>query len=353
MKKIVLTGGGTAGHVMPNIALLKYLEKEFDEIHYLGSKNGIEKKIISKYCNITYHEIPTVKLIRSLTPKNLLLPFKLIKSIIETKKILKKISPSVIFSKGGFVSVPVAICGAKLKIPIIAHESDSSIGLANKIILKKCNKMCFSFENLAKKYKEKGIYTGSPIREEIFHGNKTRIIKEFKLDPNNQTLLIMGGSLGAMAINNVVFELSKELSKRFNILHIVGRGKINEELQKINNYKQIEFSDNIEDLLATADYIISRSGSNSIFEFLALKKPMILIPLPKSCSRGDQIINAQIFHDKGFAHVLYQEKLNKETLLNSINYIIQNKNYYINNMKKGFKENANQLIINEIKKVAK
>ena len=213
--------------------------------------------------------------------------------------------------------------------------------------------MCFSFENLAQTYREKGIYTGSPIREEIFHGNKLKVIKEFQFSLNKETLLIMGGSLGASAINNIVFELSKELSEKFNIIHIVGKGKINQELNNIKNYKQIEFINNIEDILTTADYIISRSGSNSIFEFLALKKPMILIPLPKSCSRGDQIINAQIFHDKGFAHILYQEKLNKESLLNSINYVIQNKNYYINNMKKGFKDNANQLIINEIKKVAK
>ena len=353
MKKIVLTGGGTAGHVMPNIALLKYLEKEFDEIHYIGSHNGIEKNIIEKYPQVIYHGISTVKLIRSLTPKNLLIPFKLLKSLRETRKILKGINPSVIFSKGGFVSVPVVFAGSKLKIPIIAHESDSSIGLANKIIIKKCEKMCFSFENLAKKYKEKGLYTGSPIRDDIFKGDKEKTIKELNFAPNKTTILIMGGSLGATAINNVIFENAEELSKKYNIIHIVGKNNINKKLINLKNYKQIEFTNHIENYCAAADLIISRSGSNSIFEFLALKKPMILIPLPKASSRGDQILNAQIFHNNGFSHILYQEKLNKESLLDSISYVLQNKNFYISNMQKSTIQNANKLILNEIKKVAK
>jgi len=353
MKKIVLTGGGTAGHVMPNVALLKYLEKEFDEIHYIGSYNGIEKNIIKNYPNVIYHEIPTVKLIRSLTLKNLLIPIKLVKSLRETKKILKEIKPAVIFSKGGFVSVPVVLSGARLKIPIIAHESDSSMGLANKIILKKCEKMCFSFENLAKKYKEKGIFTGSPIRDEIFQGNKSKTLKELNFAETKPTLLIMGGSLGATAINNIIFENAKELSSKYNLIHIVGKNNCNKKLLDLKNYKQIEFTSEIENYLACADIVISRSGSNSIFEFLALKKPMILIPLPKASSRGDQIINAQIFHSKGYAHILYQEKLNKENLLNSIEYVFQNKNYYISNMKKVSSRNANEIILNEIKKVTK
>lgn len=353
MKKIVLTGGGTAGHVMPNIALLKYLEKEFDEIHYIGSHNGIERNIIEKYPQVIYHGISTVKLIRSLTPKNLLIPFKLLKSLRETRKILKGINPSVIFSKGGFVSVPVVLAGSKLKIPIIAHESDSSIGLANKIIIKKCEKMCFSFENLAKKYKEKGLYTGSPIRDNIFKGDKEKTLKELNFAPNKTTILIMGGSLGATAINNVIFENAEELSKKYNIIHIVGKNNINKKLINLKNYKQIEFTNQIENYFAAADLIISRSGSNSIFEFLALKKPMILIPLPKASSRGDQILNAQIFHNNGFSHILYQEKLNKDSLLDLISYVFQNKNFYVSNMQKSTIQNANKLILNEIKKVAK
>jgi len=338
---------------MPNVALLKYLEREFDEIHYIGSYNGIEKNIMKNYNNVIYHEIPTVKLIRSLTLKNLLIPFKLFKSLRKTKKILKAINPSVIFSKGGFVSVPVVLGGAKLGIPIIAHESDSSMGLANKIIIRKCKKMCFSFENLAKKYKEKGLYTGSPIRDEIFKGDKSKILRELNFSPNKTIILIMGGSLGATAINKIIFENAEELSKKYNLIHIVGKNNVNKNLLNLTNYKQIEFTKNIEDYLASADVIISRSGSNSIFEFLALKKPMILIPLPKDSSRGDQIINAQIFHDKGFSHILYQERLNKNTLFDSITYVLQNKNYFINNMKKASTNVANKTILNEIKKVAK
>ena len=206
--KIVLTGGGTAGHVMPNIALLPYLEKYFSEIHYIGSDKGIENEILKKQKNIKFHKITTVKLIRALNYKNLLIPFKLIRGIHDSKKILKKIKPNIVFSKGGYVSVPVAIAAKMLKIPVIAHESDFSIGLANKIIYKICKKMCFSFNNISKKYKAKGIYTGSPIRKELLSNNETRA-------NNKKTILFIGGSLGAKAINEFVFNNISKLVKEY------------------------------------------------------------------------------------------------------------------------------------------
>ena len=350
MKTIVLTGGGTGGHVMPNVALLDELKKIFDKIYYLGSFNGIEKDIISKYSFVEYIPIPTVKLVRSLTPKNLLLPFKLIKSICETKKILRKIKSDVIFSKGGFVSVPVVLAGSKLKIPIIAHESDSSIGLANKIVLKKCNKMCFSFKELADKYKKKGVYSGSPIRPAILNGNKEKVLKESDFSPYKQTLLIMGGSLGAKAINDIIFQNIDELTKKYNVIHIVGKNNLNKNV-KAKGYKQLEFVNDIENYLALADLVISRSGSNSIFEFLELRKPMILIPLPLDCSRGDQIINAQIFEKNGFAVVLEQNSINKEKLFTTIDETLRCKQKYISNMQKAKTPNGNKVIIEEIKKV--
>ncbi len=350
MKTIVFTGGGTGGHVIPNIALFDEIRKIFDRIYYIGSFNGIEKDIISKYPFVEYIPIPTVKLVRSLTPKNLLLPFKLIKSVHETKKILKEIKPDVIFSKGGFVSVPVVLAGSKLKIPIIAHESDSTIGLANKIVLRKCNKMCFSFERLALKYKKKGVYSGSPIRPAILKGNKEKVIKDLALSPYKQTILIMGGSLGAKAINNIIFDNINELTKKYNVIHIVGKNNVNKKTNA-KNYKQLEFVNDIENYLACADLIISRSGSNSIFEFLELKKPMILIPLPLDCSRGDQIINAQIFEKNGFASVLEQNTINKNILFECIENTLKNKQKFINNMKKANTPNGNKIIIEEIKKV--
>jgi len=346
MSTIVLTGGGTAGHVTPNLALLPYLKKHFSKIHYIGSINGIEKEILSNYKEIIYHEIPTVKLIRSLNLKNLLIPIKLINSIKESYKLLKEIKPDVIFSKGGFVSVPVCFAGSMLKIPIIAHESDYSMGLANKLIYKKCNKMCFSFKDTYEKYKEKGIYTGSPINENLFNGHKNETLKHLNLDQTKQTILITGGSLGAQKINEVIFNSITDLTKRFNIIHIVGKNHINKNIKNLN-YKQIEFSNNMQDLYACSDLVISRAGSNTIFELLSLKKLMILIPLPKGNSRGDQIENAEYFKQNNFARIISQESLNKKNLIDNINLLLKNKNIYLQSMK-NYKTNANTLILNEI-----
>lgn len=338
MKKIIITGGGTAGHVTPNLALLPFFKKHFDEIHYIGSINGIEKKIISKYKDIIYHEITTVKLIRAFNLTNLLIPFKLIKSFFQCKKIIKEIKPSIIFSKGGFVAVPVALAGNALKIPIIAHESDITMGLANKIIYKKCKKMCFSFKNDLPKYKEKGVFTGSPIRLQIFSGNKLNIFNKYKLNLLKKNILVVGGSSGAKAINDVIFNSATSLTKKYNILHIVGKNNINKNIN-LNNYYQIEYADNIEDYFDASDIIISRAGSNSIFEFLAKQKPNILIPLPIDCSRGDQILNAEYFKNSGYSFVIEQKNLSEKILNSSIEYVLMHKFQYIQKMK-----NAKELI---------
>lgn len=343
--KIVLTGGGSAGHVIPNIALLDELKNIFQEIHYIGS-NGIEKSIMASYPFVTYHEISTVKLIRSITLKNLLIPFKLISSIKQCKKIITDINPNIIFSKGGFVAVPVVL--ASKKIPVIAHESDFTMGLANKIIYKKCKKMCFSFENLYKKYHKKGVFTGSPIRKDLFLGNKENTIKDLKLSSSKPTVLIMGGSLGAKAINESVWNSIDKLICKFNVIHIVGKNNINAKIKK-NGYAQIEFTNDIKNLFKTADIIVSRSGSNSIFEFLALKKPMLLIPLPKTQSRGDQIDNAEYFQKNGHAEILYQENLDPHTLLVAIQQLYQHRNTIIKNMSSQSLVNGTDAILNLIK----
>lgn len=348
MSKIVLTGGGTAGHVTPNLALLPYLKNHFKEIHYIGSINGIEKQIIDQYPEIIYHEIPTVKLIRGLNFKNLLIPAKLINSVIQAKKILKKIKPDIIFSKGGFVAVPVCFAGSSFKIPIIGHESDFSMGLANKLIYKKCKTMCFSFKSTAEKYKEKGLYTGSPIKDDLFKGKKIETLKHYNLSLTKPTILITGGSLGAKKINDTIFNSINKLTSKYNVIHIVGKNNKNESI-KVENYKQIEFSNNIKDLYACSDLVISRAGSNTIFELLSLNKLMILIPLPKGNSRGDQIENARYFKENNYATVIDQDKLNSQLLLSTINLVFRNKNHFINSMKK-YKSIANKIIIKEILK---
>lgn len=345
MKKIIFTGGGTAGHITPNLAIIDKLKGY--EIYYLGA-NGMEKEIISQYKNIKFIEIPAVKFIRSLTPKNLLLPFKLIKCIKESKKIIKEINPQLIFSKGGFVSIPPCLAGHSLKIPVITHESDLTVGLANKIISKKAKYLCCSFKETADKFKKNSIYTGAPIREKIFNGNKNIVLTKHNITNNKPIILITGGSSGAKAINKVIWENIDELSKKYTIIHLVGKNNINNEI-KNKNYIQIDFTNNIEDYFAVSDIVVSRAGSNTIFELLALKKPMILIPLPKDQSRGDQLVNAENFKKNNLAKVIYQENLNKDTLSKEIEDILINKSKIISNLSKSDFTNGNENIIKIIK----
>lgn len=346
IKKIVLTGGGTAGHVMPHLAILDSIKKDY-EIHYLGS-SGIEKEIISKYPFVKYYEIPCAKLIRSFTLKNLAIPYKLLKGISTSKKIIKQINPQVVFSKGGFVAVPVVIAASKLKVPVISHESDITLGLANKINLKYSTVMCCSFEKTVKQCKNKGVFTGSPIRNELFFANKQNAYNQAGFKVEKPTILFMGGSLGAKYINQVVVSSLDVLLKDYNIIHIVGKNNLTHT--KKQGYFELEFTNNIGDFLALSDMVVSRAGSNSINEFLALNKPMLLIPLPLDQSRGDQLLNAKEFEQKKYCQVLLQENLTKESLLEHIQSTLKNKKTYIENFKQTKVKQANQLIVSLIKK---
>ena len=346
-KTIILTGGGTAGHVMPNIALLPELKKHFSRICYIGT-NGIEKEIAQKN-NIEFFEIEAVKLVRKLTPKNLLIPFKLLKSIKTCKKLIKQINPDVIFSKGGYVSIPVAIAGKKCGINVISHESDLSIGLANKIISKYCAVVCTSFFETAKNNK-KFIYTGSPIRTQIFNGNKSKIFEKYNFDKNKPTVLFLGGSLGSKAINSCVEKCQAQLCEKYNIIHICGKN-MNETTQQ--NYLRIKFANNIEDFFSASDIVVCRSGANTLFELLSINKPMLLIPLPKTQSRGDQIENAENFYKNNYAEIIYQENLTLQTLLEKIEKILKNKQFYIKNQQKANIKNANKNIVDIILKHTK
>ncbi len=345
MKKIVFTGGGTAGHVYPIIALLPYF-KDY-EIHYIGT-SGIEKDIVSKFSNIIFHEIPAVKLVRKLTLKNLLIPFKLWSSIRKAKKILKEISPNVIFSKGGFVAVPVVIAGQKLGVPIVSHESDLSMGLANKIILKRCNAMCTTFLETTKGRK-KCVYTGQPIRQELLDGIACNIKNKFS--NNNPVVLVIGGSLGSKFINDKIEDALEDLLSSYNVIHITGKGNSNDI--KRENYIQLEYSNNLQDYYACADVVIARAGSGVINELLCLRKPMLLIPLSKKCSRGDQIENAKLFEKLKYAEVIFEEDYSKELLLKKLDLLIKNKEIYKQNMKKSGINNSNAKIVEIIEKYEK
>lgn len=323
MKKIILCGGGTAGHVMPSLALIPSLRSVFDEIHYVGSVGGMEKDLVESKVDY-YHEIHCVKLKRSLSPKNLLIPFRLAKSVIEARKIINEVEPNVIFSKGGFVSLPV--CLASKKYPVILHESDFSLGLANKLSLPKCSRLLTSFPI----NHEKAEQVGSPLRQEIYHGDKEKARKICSLYAPLPYLLVTGGSSGATAINDAVMKNIPALTKKFNVIHVTGKNKANE--LSLPNYYRTEFLSNMHDFLALADFAVSRGGANTLFELVSLRIPSLIIPLPKSgSSRGDQQDNARYFQEKGLIKVLDQQNLS--SLLTAIDDLVSSKDSLISNMK--------------------
>ncbi|MFI3230690.1 MAG: undecaprenyldiphospho-muramoylpentapeptide beta-N-acetylglucosaminyltransferase [bacterium] len=354
MKKIILTGGGTAGHVNPNIALIPSLKKENYDISYIGSINGIEKDLISSISSmydIEYHGISSGKLRRYIDLKNITDAFRVVKGVGEAVMLIKKLKPDVIFSKGGFVSVPVVIAGYLNKVPIIIHESDISTGLANKICIPLANKVCTTFpEALEGIPKSKGILTGTPIRQELFNNNVKTNIKFFS--DNKPIILIMGGSLGSVKINNAIRDSLPELLTKFNIIHLCGKGNLDDSLKNKNGYIQKEYvTRELPDFFKACTLVVSRAGSNAICELLALKKPNLLIPLSKNASRGDQILNANSFKKQNYSSVLQEEDLTKDSLLKEINDLYNNRDSFIKSMQNSKLNNAIDKIIYEIKNI--
>ena len=338
LKTVVLTGGGTAGHITPNLALTSELKKEFNQIVYVGT-NGMEKQLCKEY-NIPFKEIPAVKLIRSLSLKNLTIPFKLLKSIKHAKKVLKETSPNIVFSKGGYVSIPVAIAAKKLKIPVVTHESDLSLGLANKIISRYSVLTLTAFDKTAKN-KKNFLYVGNPVRQQIFEGNKAKT--PFAINESKKTILFFGGSLGAKAINDFVYQNIELLTRKYNILHLTGKNKGKKISCK--DYFQTEFTNQIENYFSQANIVVCRAGANSIFELMALKKLTLLIPLSKVESRGDQIDNANYFKEKEMCEVLLQEELNCENFFKKIDILEKNSKKIIKNIEKENISNPNKKIV--------
>ena len=333
MPKIVLTGGGTAGHVTPNLALLPQLVKDGWEIHYIGTKDGIEKQLLQPFSYVTYHAVSAGKMRRYADLKNLTDPFRVIGGIGQAKKILKKVKPDVVFSKGGFVAVPVVIGAWMNKIPVVIHESDITSGLANKIATRFAKKVCVTFPETAAEVGKKAVLTGTPIREELLLGSAQQGFAFCGFAKRQQTILVMGGSLGAVAVNNALRAALPQMDA-YNIIHLCGKGNLEGALDNLPNYKQYEYiSAELPHLFALADGIVSRAGSNSIHEFLAVQKPALLIPLPLSASRGDQILNAQSFAKQGFAHMLEQEKITPQIFMQEISSLLREKNDIINKIK--------------------
>ncbi|MGN1167264.1 MAG: undecaprenyldiphospho-muramoylpentapeptide beta-N-acetylglucosaminyltransferase [Lachnospiraceae bacterium] len=354
MKRIILTGGGTAGHVTPNIALLPRLKELQYDIHYIGSYNGIEKELIEQF-GIPYHGIATGKLRRYFSVQNFTDPFRVLKGMNDAKKLVKILKPDVIFSKGGFVSVPVVLAGKRCHVPTIIHESDMTPGLANKISLSAATKVCCNFpETLQYLPEGKAVLTGSPIRQELLSGDKYKAREFLGFTSDKPVILVVGGSLGAVAVNNAVRSILPELLKSYQVIHLCGRGKVDESLKGLEGYAQFEYiKEELKDLFALTDVVISRAGANAICELLALHKPNLLIPLSASASRGDQILNARSFERQGFSMVLEEEMLSDEVLLGAINNLYKNREQYITAMKSSSQQNSIDTIIELIESVSK
>ncbi|MGI6072528.1 MAG: undecaprenyldiphospho-muramoylpentapeptide beta-N-acetylglucosaminyltransferase [Lachnospiraceae bacterium] len=341
MPKILLTGGGTAGHVTPNLALIPYLKEEGFEIEYMGSYDGIERRLVEQE-GIPYTGIATGKLRRYLSVENLKDPFRVLKGIKEAKKYMKEQRPDVVFSKGGFVVVPVVFAAKAHKIPIVIHESDMSPGLANKLCIRMADKICYNFPESAEYLqKEKAIHTGLPIRDELFNGSKEKGLIICNFSDGKPVLMVVGGSLGATCINDAVRNALPELLQHFQIVHICGEGKLSEALNSTRGYRQFEYvNEDLSHLMAMSDCMISRAGANVLCEIHALAKPALLIPLGTQASRGDQILNAQSFEKRGFAKVLPEERMTKERLVTAILEVYENREKYAEAMRRCSGENA-------------
>ncbi|WP_318183795.1 undecaprenyldiphospho-muramoylpentapeptide beta-N-acetylglucosaminyltransferase [Metabacillus idriensis] len=348
MKTIVFTGGGSAGHVTPNLAIIDELDQDVWEVQYIGSKTGIEKELIEKI-SVPYHGISSGKLRRYIDFENVADSFRVLKGCMEARSILKKLKPVLIFSKGGFVSVPVIIAANSLKIPVFIHESDMTPGLANKIAQRFATKIFTSFEETLQYFpREKTTVIGSPIRREILNGSSYKGRELLGFDHRRPVLTVMGGSLGAKKINETIRAALPQL-KSFQIIHLCGKGNVDEKYLHMKDYKQFEYVHNeLPHYLAATDFVITRGGSNSIFEFLSLKIPMLIIPLTKNQSRGDQILNAQSFQDKGFALMLEEEALTEGSLLEHLAALEAKKDEMKRTMASLDRKDAIRVLVEEI-----
>ena len=335
MKKIVLTGGGTAGHVTPNLALIPPLQERGWEVHYIGTADGIERGLVEPLAGVFYHVIKSGKLRRYLDIKNLSDPFRVVQGVFQSSALIKELKPDIVFAKGGFVSVPV-VYGARMhKVPVLLHESDMTPGLANKLCVPFARKLLCTFPEAAQLAGEKGCHVGTPLRPELFEGRRETGYKLFGFDDSRPVLMVVGGSSGAQSINRALRSALPDLTECFQVLHLCGKGNLDSDLEGTANYCQREYlNEEMPHAYAAADVLISRAGSNTLCEILALRKPALLIPYPMTASRGDQILNAQSFERRGLAKVLMQENMTPDTLRGEVIALYKNRGSLIDAMEK-------------------
>ncbi len=318
-KVIVLTGGGTLGHVTPHLALIPRLRELGYEIHYIGTATGMEATAIRSIPDIHYHSVRTGKLRRYHSWKNYTDPFRVVGGAFQAAGLMGKIRPDVVFSKGGFVAVPVVFGAWLHRIPVLCHESDLTPGLANRLCRPFATKMVTTFPECAEALGKGAEVVGTPLRPELFQGDRKRGLEILGFEGKKPVLLSMGGSSGAQAVNKELRKAIPELVRTFDVCHLCGKGNLDPSSDGIQGYKQLEFLDtDLPDVLACTDLVLSRAGSNALMEFQALDKPMLLVPYPRQASRGDQILNAQSMEKRGLCHVLLQENMTRETLVKEL-----------------------------------
>ena len=346
-KKIILTGGGTAGHVTPNLALVPFLKKAGYDILYVGSHSGIEKELAQRE-GLPYRAVSTGKLRRYPSVKNLTDAGRVIKGLSDAKKVIKEFKPDIIFSKGGFVSVPVVVAGKMRGVPVVIHESDMTPGLANKISIPFAKAVCVTFpETRSELPAKKAFVTGAPIRSELYAGDRTKGLDICGFDGNKPVLLVMGGSSGSVKINTCLIQGLPDLLPHFDVIHICGKG--NKSLDKRDGYTPFEYvTDDLPHIFAASDVIVSRAGSNSVCEIAALKKPNLLIPLSLKASRGDQIANAKSFLSRGFSEVLFEEELSLKTFAERIMSVYRERERYIAVMERNATGNGVEKVLDTI-----
>jgi UDP-N-acetylglucosamine--N-acetylmuramyl-(pentapeptide) pyrophosphoryl-undecaprenol N-acetylglucosamine transferase len=350
-KRIIFTGGGTAGHVTPNIALIEPLLKEGWDVHYVGSESGMEKGLVADIKGATYHGISTGKLRRYFSWQNFIDPFRVVKGYVQARRLIKRLKPDVIFSKGGFVSVPVVLGAGK--VPVVAHESDYSPGLSNRIAMRFTDQVCLSFEDtLAHIPSGKGIFTGTPIRPALYAGSREQALAFTGFSGEKPVLLVMGGSLGAQRLNELVREALPLLCERYDIIHLCGKGKHDCSCAACG-YIQYEYiTSELPDLFALSDVVLSRAGANSVFELLALNKPSVLVPLTSASTRGDQLLNARYMEKKGYAKVVDQNTATPEFLVAAVDEVYSQRADYAERMCEDTRSDGTEAILAIIKKAA-
>ncbi|MDE6210818.1 MAG: UDP-N-acetylglucosamine--N-acetylmuramyl-(pentapeptide) pyrophosphoryl-undecaprenol N-acetylglucosamine transferase [Clostridia bacterium] len=338
---IALTGGGTAGHVMPNMALLDDLYKQFDKVIYIGNKDKMEYDICKKF-NVPFYHCDCIKLDRSKFSKNLSIPIKLPKYIKEAKKILLEHNVDVVFSKGGYVAMPVVYAAKSLSIPTVCHESDYSLGLANKLNSRFAKGIITCFDCTCNNQKTKVF--ANPIRKDFFDTHPQSVFDNYGLNHFTPVLLIMGGSLGAKAINDVVYSSLDELCRKYQVIHICGNTM---EPIEHKNYIQIKYTDDIQNYISASDLIVSRCGAGASTEINALNKKALYIPLANKSSRGDQVLNARYLTQNGYALMLEEKQLTKESLLKKLDQLADfDKKVYV------YDRNNNSKIVDYVSKIA-